>query len=168
MGIKIDQARQRAKELLSECGIERVPTPLARLARKLGIRVDYTPLDDALSGMAFIKDGQKLVWVNSLHHPNRQRFTLAHEIGHHVLHANELEAGVHVDKGMLRRDAVSTQGTELIEIQANNFASELLMPEERLRTLVGEGVNLEDEARMAALAAKFQVSTAALQYRLLR
>lgn len=168
MGEQIRRARARAGQLLEEYGIERIPTPLTRIARKLGIQIDYTPLDDALSGMAFIKDGKKFVWVNSLHHPNRQRFTLSHEIGHHVLHGEMLANGVHVDKGILRRDATSAEGTAIEEIEANNFASELLMPEKLLRAIVDDGVNVEDEARMAALATKFQVSVAALQFRLLR
>lgn len=164
---QIENARQAALKLLSDFDIEKVPTPLRRIAKHLDIFVEYTPLDDALSGMAMIRDGHRLVWVNSLHHPNRQRFTLAHEIGHHVLHEEFLKEGVHVDKAMLRRDALSSEGSARVEIEANNFASELLMPEPMMQAYFGS-INLEDQAKVAGVAARFKVSPAALQFRLLR
>ena len=45
-----------------------------------------------------------------------------------MLHASELKKAVHVDKGSLRRDRVSAAGTDMLEIEANAFAAELLMP----------------------------------------
>ncbi|VXD01175.1 conserved hypothetical protein [Oceanicaulis sp. 350] len=165
---KIDDARATALGLLDELGIERVPTPLSRIAKRMGIIVEYTPLEEALSGMAMIKDGEKFAWINSMHHPNRQRFTLAHEIGHHVLHGEKmLAAGVHVDKALLRRDATSSEGTAVVEIEANNFASELLMPEPKMQQLLKD-INLEDQSKVAELASRLKVSPAALQFRLLR
>ena len=163
----IPRAHKAALGVLSELGIERIPTPLNRIAKQLDIFVEYAPLEDALSGMAMVKNGRKLVWVNSLHHPNRQRFTLAHEIGHHVLHADKLAEAVHVDKNLLRRDALSSQGTATEEIEANNFASELLMPEPKMQEILGS-INLEDQSKVAELAARLKVSPAALQFRLLR
>ena len=117
--------------------------------------------------MALIKDEQRLIWINSLHHPNRQRFTLAHEIGHHVLHEEILREGVHVDKGILRRDTVSSTGTETKEIQANAFASQLLMPNAEI-TRLSQDLDLDDEESIKSLAKKFRVSVAAIQYRLVR
>lgn len=163
----VTNARNKALELLSNLQIERTPTPLNRIAKQLDIFVEYTPLEDSLSGMAMVKEGRKFAWVNSLHHPNRQRFTLAHEIGHHELHAERLAQGVHVDKNLLRRDALSAQGTAIEEIEANNFASELLMPEPKLQELLAS-INLEDQSKVAELAARLKVSPAALQFRLLR
>jgi len=157
-----------ARNIHQEFGAGRTPTPLAKITRKLNILVDYTPLDRELSGMAMIKDGQKLIWVNSLHHPNRQRFTLAHEIGHHVLHEDILQQGVHVDKGVLRRDTVSSAGTEQIEIAANAFASELLVPQTTLKDLIDKEFDLDDNGSIEKLAKKFRISTAAVQFRLMR
>jgi IrrE N-terminal-like domain len=106
------------------------------------------------------------IGINSLHHPNRRRFTLAHELAHVVLHPAELKKAVHVDKGSLRRNRVSAAGTDMLEIEANAFAAELLMPEELLSAVLDEKLDLEDPQVLEALANKFRVSMTALQHRL--
>ena len=70
----------RAKKLLDKLDIRGVPVPVEKIARALGAQIRFSPLDEELSGLIFIKDGVPVVGVNSLHHPNRQRFTIAHEI----------------------------------------------------------------------------------------
>jgi Zn-dependent peptidase ImmA (M78 family) len=108
--------------------------------------------------------------VNALHAPTRKRFTLAHELGHVILHRDVLEtSGVHVDKGILRRDNLASEGTDDREIEANNFAAELLMPEPLLKAaLEGRNLDLEDDEAVQALAKRFNVSATALQYRIQR
>jgi Zn-dependent peptidase ImmA (M78 family) len=161
-------AAKRAQEILAECEVTSTPVPVERIAKALGASVRYAPLDDALSGMAYIKDGVPVIGVNSLHHPNRQRFTIAHEIAHLVLHRDYITAAVHVDTTfVLNRDEKAATGTDALEIDANAFAAELLMPADLLREAVYEEADLEDEAAVAAIARKFKVSTAALQNRLL-
>lgn len=164
----ISKAHAGARKLLIDAGAKRCPTPLTKIMRFLNISIEYTPLDEELSGMAMIKNNQKLVWVNALHQPNRQRFTLAHEVGHHVLHADFLQDAVHVDRGILRRDVISGEGTDEREIEANAFASELLMPESQLEAALPEHFDLDDPEVVAKLAARFRVSLAAMQYRLMR
>ncbi len=161
-------ARRKARSLLKELSITRIPTPLPRIARALDLIIEYTPLDMESSGMALVKEGRRLVWVNALLHPNRQRFTLAHEIGHHVMHDKVLEQGVHVDKGILRRDVLSAKGTDELELQANAFASELLMPAEEIDRALEADFDLDDRSAVEGLAQKFKVSLAAMQYRLMR
>lgn len=73
---------------------------------------------------------------------------------------------MHVDKGSLRRDRVSTTGTDMLEIAANAFAAELLMPEELLSAALDEKLDLEDPQVLEKLANKFRVSMTALQHRL--
>ena len=163
---KKDEARRKARELIIEFGIKSLPVNVERIARQLGVKVEFAPFDDELSGMAFIKDGVPAIGINSLHHPNRQRFTLAHELAHIVLHPDELKKAVHVDKGSLRRDRVSATGTDLLEITANAFAAELLMPEELLSAVLDEKLDLEDPQVLEKLANKFRVSVTALQHRL--
>ncbi|WCM26339.1 ImmA/IrrE family metallo-endopeptidase [Sphingomonas sp. QA11] len=161
------QLRQRARDLLAAQHVKAAPVPIDRVAKNLGITVRYAPLEDELSGMAFIKDGQRFVVINALHHPNRQRFTAAHEIAHHVLHPHIFEQGVHVDKViLLKRDMLAASGTDDIEIQANTFASELLIPEPLITSILDQSFDFNDEARMMELARKFRVSLAALQYRI--
>lgn len=163
-----NQAREEARELIKKFLIKSAPVPVERIARSLGVKVEYAPFDDELSGMAFIKEGVPVIGVNSLHHPNRQRFTLAHELAHVWLHRKDLEKAVHVDKGSLRRDRVSAQGTDSKEREANAFAAELLMPEAFLSAAFGEKkVDLEDDTVLEAVAKKFRVSLMALQHRLL-
>ncbi|WP_428150908.1 ImmA/IrrE family metallo-endopeptidase [Brevundimonas sp.] len=165
-----EQARQKARELVARFGVQSVPVPIDRIARGLGVTVQYAPFDGELSGMAFIKDGKPMIGINSLHTASRQRFTLAHELAHHILHREKLETdGVHVDKGILRRDSLTSEGTDESEIEANNFAAELLMPEGLLDVVLGgRNVDLEDEEAVAAAARKFRVSSTALQFRLQR
>lgn len=165
-----EDARARARELVLQFSVLSAPVPIDRIARGLGITVHYAPFDDELSGMAFIKDGKPMIGINSLHSPTRQRFTLAHEMAHHILHREKLETdGVHVDKGILRRDSLASEGTDPLEIEANNFAAELLMPEQLLNTVLdGRNVDLEDEEAVGLLARKFRVSPTALQFRIQR
>jgi Zn-dependent peptidase ImmA (M78 family) len=141
--------------------------PIKEIAIAEGCTVRPTELADELSGMAFIKDGQKFIVYNAMHHPNRQRFTIAHELAHHVLDYRMLAQSVHVDKGILRRDNLSSGGTDKIEISANAFAACVLMPERLIRAAVPRSIDLEDEALVSSLAQKFAVSQVALTNRIL-
>ena len=161
------KARREAQALLEQYAIEAVPVPVERIAKLRGIRVEYAPLDDELSGLAYIRDDVPIIGINALHAPNRQRFTLAHELAHVQLHRPELERAVHVDRGSLRRDALAAEGVDPIEIEANTFAAELLMPTPLLiSALKRHPVDLEDDNAVAALAKRFRVSDAAMRYRL--
>ena len=158
-----------ARELLIKEGIENAPVPVEKLAKALGAQIRFSPLDDELSGMIFIKDGIPIIGVNSLHHPNRQRFTIAHEIGHLVMHKDHLSNEVHVDKQfrVLMRDGDASNGTNLIEIEANRFAAELLMPEFLLAKLITSNTfDIDDEAPLDSLAKKFRVSKQTLEFRM--
>lgn len=157
--------RSRAREILAELGHNAAPIKVDRVAKDLDIAVKYEPLQGDLSGMAFVKEGAKFVVVNVLQHPNRQRFTIGHEVGHHVLHPDKLTDGIHVDKLIMRRDTVSAAGTDDFEIQANIFASELLMPRDFMMSAVN-GLDLDDDDVRQRLAKKFKVSLAALEFRL--
>ncbi|MGY2991205.1 ImmA/IrrE family metallo-endopeptidase [Mesorhizobium sp. URHB0026] len=169
MSANSDRAREAARAVLREFGVKAAPVPIERIIKSKNIVLQYAPLEEDLSGMAYIKDGVGIIGVNALHHPNRQRFSAAHELAHHELHAEEIRKAVHVDKGfrVLLRDDVSSQGVDPLEIEANAFASELLMPQEFLAdALDAGGLDIEDEAGIEALARKFRVSTSAMRYRL--
>lgn len=164
-----DDPFSRAQQLLARLGIQSTPTPVEKIAKAQGAQVRFSPFDDELSGMIYVKDGVPIIGVNSLHHPNRQRFTIAHELGHLELHRQMITSNVHVDKNFpaLMRDPQSATGTEQIEIQANQFAAELLMP----RTLIDQALarkqfDIDDDGPIEELAKKFRVSKQALEYRI--
>lgn len=163
----------RAQQVLDELGLDNVPINVERVAKLLGAKVRYSPFDEELSGMIHIKDGMPIILVNSLHHPNRQRFTIAHEVGHLELHRDMITAEVHVDKNFaiefrgLRRDQQSGLGTVEVEIQANRFGAALLMPAQILESeLEGKQFDIDDEAPLERIARKFKVSKQALEYRI--
>lgn len=161
--------RQRAREVLKELGIFEVPVPVEKIAEDRGLTVRFMPLDDELSGMIFVKEETPIVVVNSLHHPNRQRFTLAHECGHFELHMSDIGSDVHVDKKyfVMARDGNSSKGFDRKEIEANRFAAELLVPRAMLiAELRGRIVDVDDEPIIAELARLFEVSTQMMSIRI--
>lgn len=160
---------QTAELLIEKYKVAQPAVPVERIAKREGARVQFGPLDKELSGMFFIKDGVPIIGVNSLHHPNRQRFTIGHELGHMMLHRELLEGGVHVDKelAILRRDALAHSGTDQIEMQANQFAAHLLVPDVLLDAVIGDDLKMADsEQELEELAKRFKVSAMAMQFRL--
>ncbi|MGE3745711.1 MAG: ImmA/IrrE family metallo-endopeptidase [Sphingomonadaceae bacterium] len=164
----ISEAKQYARMLVRKFNITAPPVNVETIVRGLGINLSYKVLDDELSGMAFISGRQKFIVVNKIHHPNRQRFTIAHECAHHVLHEDYLMQGVHVDKGILKRDPLSSAGKDYKEIAANAFAAELLMPRALISAAVPRDFDvLSDDDEVQRIADRFQVSPAALNIRLI-
>lgn len=164
-----ERGLDEAKKVLDEFNVKRAPVPIERIIKAKGIVLEYAPLEEELSGMAYIQGDISIIGLNALHHPNRQRFSAAHELAHHILHNEEIRKSVHVDKGLriLRRDTVSSEGTDPMEIEANAFAAELLMPRNFLMDAINlEGMDIEDDASVEKLARKFRVSASAMRYRL--
>jgi Zn-dependent peptidase ImmA (M78 family) len=158
-----------AVDLRERLNIMNIPVPVDRIARLLGAEIRLSPLDDELSGMIYIKSDTPVIGVNALHHPNRQRFTIAHEIGHLEMHRELIVGKVHVDKvfPVLMRDVTSETGTVDIEIAANQFAAELLIPRKVLSAMLGERmIDIDDDRPIEELAKKFRVSKKAMEYRI--
>ena len=168
---------EKAAKLLKDIGITQSPIDVYRVAKYLGIEVKPDNLGDEISGV-LIKQGNKIICgVNEAHSENRQRFTIAHEIGHFVL--NHERNGLFVDEHKVHfaqhyRDARSAEGTNWQERQANHFAASLLMPKTFLQNEIaqmsekGIGFDLSgdmDEA-VSSLADKFQVSPISMTYRI--
>ena len=97
-----------------------------------------------------------------------QRFTIAHEFGHYLLHRES--SRVFLDAGSIFfRDDRSKQGSENDEIEANDFAACLLMPSNHLRELLSnEPLDVHDDVAVRSLAAHFGISVQALTMRLTR
>ncbi len=161
-------SKTEALRILTDLKVEKPNINLKRIAKSLGATIRYVPLDDNLSGSIFIDGNTAKIAVNSFHHPNRQRFTIAHEIGHLVLHSEQFQNTIHVDKKFqMYRNEKSSRGTDRLEIQANSFASELLMPKFLLEKVVGNmQIDMDDDDTIVELADKFRVSPTAFKFRL--
>lgn len=174
MPVRRKHIRLLVDDLLQKCRVQFPPVPVESIARSLGAEVRYQPGDDDLSGFLLRdhKQQEAVIGVNSSHHLNRQRFTIAHEIGHFLLHEWE---GVHVDANdrgfqIKRRDEKSSTGTDIDEQEANLFAAELLMPAKFLEDDMVKVKKIDllsdDLGSFAELAEKYGVSTQALTFRL--
>ena len=161
--------RLMAEALLEAEGITKPPVPVERIARSLGAKVRYAPFEGELAGMLIRDDDSTgaVIGVNSLHHPNRRRFTIAHECGHLRLHEGQR---AYVDRSPLKvnlRDDVSSQATDPEEIEANRFAAELLMPYRMIREdLSTMALDIEDEEALRELCERYRVSLQALTLRI--
>ncbi len=167
MAPRFTLARRRASELLKEARIKKAPVPVERLAEFVNATVRYEPFAGELSGMVHRReDGSAVIGVNSMDAPTRRRFTIAHEIGHLMLHRGQ---DLHVDEkfpiGL--RNQLSSMATDDNEIEANQFAAELLMPTEFLQDDLRD-ISDEDEpeAAISKLARKYGVSNQAMTIRL--
>jgi Zn-dependent peptidase ImmA (M78 family) len=142
------------------------PLPIDRIVAGHGIRLVRSPLagDDDVSGFYQKEQGREVIGVNSLHAPVRQRFTIAHELGHAVLHGRE---GLHLDQAFkLRfRNATSSLAVDSEEMDANAFAAELLMPANEVIDRLSDGLDVNDDQAVRTLARHFGVSQQAMTYR---
>jgi len=163
-------ARRRARKLLDETNVTTPPVPLEHLAARCGATIRYEPYDGELSGMAHRRaDGKGLIGVNSFHSRTRQRFTIAHELGHLLLHGDE-EVYIDEKRTLGRRDEISSQAIDPREIEANQFAAEVLMPEalikQSVNMLIEDKPDISVEEAIELLAHNFDVSQIAMTHRL--
>lgn len=107
--------------------------------------------DEGLSESGFV------IYVNAEHPEVRRRFTIAHEIGHFVLHQSLIGDGV-VEDALLRAEGLSNK----VEAQANKMAADILMPWHLIELAEKEGIVTIEE-----LARAFKVSTDAMSIRVL-
>jgi Zn-dependent peptidase ImmA (M78 family)/transcriptional regulator with XRE-family HTH domain len=122
-----------------------------------GADVAVIALDAGFDGLAASSDDAKLIVLGTSQVPSRQRFTLAHELGH--LLAGD-DQGVHLDRDVYDK----AQAKDPSEMRANSFASAFLMPEDVLRAAVGQdGLT---EPGFAMLACDLKVTPSALAFRL--
>ena len=139
-----------------------IPVDVVAVAKELGLRVWEVDIQSPNNFSGKIskskEDGGKsgyAIYVNSNHSEARQRFTIAHEIGHYVLHNDLIGDGVQDDA--LYRSGLPSN----IETEANRFAANLLMPMEEVnKAILKHGFYVEQ------LADLFQVSQAAMAIRL--
>ena len=167
--------KQRAinavKRLLCELQIDLSPPIDVRgAARALGIEIVERPGFElrghgTVLGLLLRREGRTICVINRDQNPHRKRFSIAHEIGHYVLHPPQ-EAYIDPDFSVAARDDRSAEGTDPKEIEANTFAAEFLMPEEVVRAEVEGPLELFDDDQVKGLAKRFEVSVQAMTFRL--
>lgn len=139
------------------------PVKVGELAKALGIDVFRSPLPPAISGM--IRPGQPgaapyEIRVNKYEVPERQRFTLAHEVAHFLLHKADIQSGV-VDSVMYRSALTSRK-----EAEANRLAADIVMPMQAVRKELASLGGVVSEEAAKELAVRFKVSLPAMRVRL--
>jgi Zn-dependent peptidase ImmA (M78 family) len=156
----IEKIENIAEGILNKLNTKSIPIQLEEITGKLQIKISRAPSKD-FSGLLIRKDGHALIGINNNEALVRQRFTIAHELGHFFLHPRK---DTFVDYRDNKKDIMRTPA----EKQANMFAAALLMPrsflEKDYKTLVKKGLG-EDE--LTILANKYQVSEEAMRFRLM-
>ena len=162
----IRHIEEKTSALLNEVGITEAPIDPIKCAKHLGVEVKPVSISDDISGLFVIKDKMAhLIYNKNERNRKRQRFTIAHELGHYVLHRN---IPLIIDKGYreitFNRDLSSTTGEIRREREANAFAASLLMPRDIVEK---EIISIPKDADVLThLARRFNVSTQAMSFRL--
>jgi Zn-dependent peptidase ImmA (M78 family) len=163
----VTEAEQLARKVLRDAGVDAPPVPVDDIARAHGAQLSFEPFKGGISGMLYRDSERKVIGVNSFHAATRQRFTVAHELGHLLLH--ETRAMI-VDTHVYRRDEVSSMGTKKEEREANAFAAELLMPRDFVElafdSVLNEQPAITASQLVSRLAGDFEVSEQAMGIRL--
>jgi Zn-dependent peptidase ImmA (M78 family) len=160
----------KVTDLLLKHGVDEPPVRVDKLARAEGLQIVEMAISGDISGALIRSTEVAGIAVNAKQHPNRKRFTIAHELAHYLFaHSNE----DHIDWqfAILRRDEKSSDASDEREIEANAFAANLLMPTNFLKADLKRYTNFRgelelDEAARQALARKYKVSEMAMTYRL--
>lgn len=132
----------------------KLPVDPKLIAQKMGIEVQESGPDARESGHYRYREGSPVITFNPRESEVRRRFTIAHEIGHHV--NGDVDAPRDTDRQM------SAGVRDPKEVAANRFAAALLMPADLVRHMIFE----EKITNLKSLASVFGVSTAAMEYRL--
>ncbi len=168
--MSIQTARTQASLLVDSLGIRKPPVDVKEVAKRLGLQVHLMDLHEEVSGMLISKPDMSCIVVRKQDGESRQRFSIAHEIAHYYLrHQFEPGEHVHVDRGHLisHRNKRSATGTDLKEIEANQFAACLLMPSKLVRERVAKfKTGHIYDVHISALAREFGVSEQAMAIRL--
>jgi Zn-dependent peptidase ImmA (M78 family) len=173
MAVRRKHIRTIVEKILEDRQIRKAPVAVESIVHSLGIQIKSDRVDDALSGFLVrgAETGTAVIGVNAGHSQARRRFTVAHELGHYLLHEGEV---VHFDGErpgftVNLRNQESATGESDLEREANLFAAELLMPARFLERDLPKvrRIDLLDEALvLKELAEEYKVSVQALTFRL--
>lgn len=136
-----------------------IPVKLGGLAKELGIVVKRSStIPRHVSGkITRLPTGVYEIKINKYESLERQRFTLAHELAHFLLHRNEIDRLGEIADNVLYRSGAS----ETIEYEANRLAAQIIIPEEAIserQQAIGKNVD--------QLAKEFGVSKTVMEVRM--
>ncbi|MCK5019789.1 MAG: ImmA/IrrE family metallo-endopeptidase [Candidatus Peribacteraceae bacterium] len=156
---KVEKIQKEANAVLNMQ--ENMSDPFKRvsaIAIKNGIEILEADLFD-ISG-ALRREGKVWkIYVNKQDSKQRQLFTIAHELGHYFIHKDDQDE--FVDGQFIARN--ETQKYLEQELEANEFAGNLIMPEEAVRRCIPDTISRDT---IHAMAQQFGVSTMAMETRL--
>ena len=138
------------------------PVKIATLARELGVDVFVSTMSPGISGeIKRNSDTDRFeIRVNRHENKRRQRFTIAHEVAHYLLHRDVIGDGIQDD--ILYRSSLS----DLREAEANKFAAELIMPKKLVVAAKNARSDLNSSELISELSELFNVSPQAMSIRL--
>lgn len=153
----------REREVLETYTTE-YPVKLGQLAKDLGISIKVSSMSTGISGQIMKEGNSYSIRVNRHEARERQRFTIAHELAHFFLH----KAIIDSSPDGIRDNVLYRSGEpERIEYEANRLAADIVMPMPLVEQILREDFNgVVTEATIESLAARFQVSKAAMEIRL--
>jgi Zn-dependent peptidase ImmA (M78 family) len=163
--MSISGPEERALEIIQRFDITEPPVPVEDIARGLGARLTFDAFEGDVSGMLYRDGAAAVIGVNSRHAATRQRFTVAHECGHLLMHEGQ---PMFIDRFVRVNMRAGDSNPE--ERDANAFAAELLMPrnlvQDEMRRVLTKRGGLVPQQLVAELAKRFRVSAEAMSYRL--
>lgn len=132
------------EEVLRENFVNEPPVSLTQILRNYGLSWRYDNLN--ASGFkqvaGFIDPLKKEIVVNEADKGpiSHREFTLAHELGHWLLHRTELQQ--YPDRyAVLYYTPLGQMNNDPVEVEANLFAAHLLVPEHLLKQFENESIS---------------------------
>ena len=125
---RLNWARRCGEQKAAEFGFTSFPIDPFEIAQKVEIHVEAKPsdMDGVSGGIIFSGEEVGIFYSTSIVSEGFQRFTVGHELGHYFLEGHPAEilkaAPIHISR------AGFTEGGSSIEIEADHFASGLLLP----------------------------------------
>mgnify|MGYP005853684599 CR=1 FL=1 len=151
------------KEILDRYTSE-YPVKLGQLAKELEASVKISSMNTGVSGQIMREDSHYLIRVNRHEARERQRFTIAHELAHLILHKSVIDSS---PDGIKDNVLYRSGAPERIEYEANRLAADIVMPMALVEKVLREEFDgVVTEATIESLAARFQVSKVAMEIRL--
>lgn len=138
------------------------PVPLGKIAKSLGIQVFLSKLESGISGLIRKEEGKFVIKINMYEARSRQRFTLAHELAHFLLHQDILNKDEEIRDTIMYRSGNSDK----IEYDANRLAAEILMPDDKAKNDLDWLRNNMSEDNFDMIASKWEVSNLTLRIKL--